>query len=89
MKVIRALQARGSKDFWPLTRTSHLARETKDFVPQIQAAVMIGRDPGRYGFEVKDPEPLGRSTAWRSRRRRICGVLASAAGMRAPTRSAR
>jgi len=57
MKVIKALRATGSKDFWPLTRTSLLRRETKDFVPQIQAAVLIGRDPGRYGFEVKDAEP--------------------------------
>jgi membrane-bound lytic murein transglycosylase D len=57
MKVINALRASGSKDFWPLTQTSLLRRETKDFVPQIQAAVMIGRDPTRYGFDVKDPEP--------------------------------
>lgn len=57
MKVIKALRASGSKDFWPLMRTSLLRRETKDFVPQIQAAVMIGRDPSRYGFDVKDPEP--------------------------------
>ena len=57
MKVLKALRASGSKDFWPLTQTSLLKRETKDFVPQIQAAVMIGRDPARYGFEVKDAEP--------------------------------
>lgn len=57
MKVIKALRVTGSKDFWPLTRTSLLRRETKDFVPQIQAAVMIGRDPARYGFDVTDPEP--------------------------------
>ncbi len=57
MKVIRALRASGSKDFWPLTRTSLLRRETKDFVPQIQAAVVIGRDPSRYGFELNYPEP--------------------------------
>jgi membrane-bound lytic murein transglycosylase D len=58
MKVIRALRTSGSKDFWPLTQTSLLKRETKDFVPQIQAAVMIGRDPSRYGFDVKDPAPV-------------------------------
>jgi membrane-bound lytic murein transglycosylase D len=58
MKVIRALRTSGSKDFWPLTQTSLLKRETKDFVPQIQAAVMIGRDPSRYGFDVKDPVPV-------------------------------
>jgi hypothetical protein len=37
MTVIKALRASGSKDFWPLTRTSLLRRETKDFVPQISA----------------------------------------------------
>jgi membrane-bound lytic murein transglycosylase D len=58
MKVIKALRTSGSKDFWPLTRTSLLKRETKDFVPQIQAAVMIGRDPGRYGFDVREAEPM-------------------------------
>ena len=57
MKVIRALRSTGAKDFWPLTSTAHLRRETKDFVPQIQAAALIGRDPARYGFELKDPEP--------------------------------
>src|SRR2546423_1807360 len=80
MKVIRALRTTGAKDFWPLTGTSHLARETKEFVPQIQAAVLIGRDPARYGFEVKDPDapavdrvPVPPSTDLRS--------LAHAAGM--------
>src|SRR5919106_3391977 len=58
MRVIRALRVTGEKDFWPLTRTQHLARETKDFVPQIQAAVVIGRDPGRDGFSVKDLDPI-------------------------------
>jgi membrane-bound lytic murein transglycosylase D len=58
MKVLRALRTSGAKDFWPLTRTALLKRETKDFVPQIQAAVLIGRDPGRYGFDVTEGEPL-------------------------------
>jgi membrane-bound lytic murein transglycosylase D len=56
MRVIRALRVTGERDFWPLVRTPHLAQETKEFVPQIQAAVMIGRDPARFGFEVKDAE---------------------------------
>lgn len=58
MRVIRALRVTGERDFWPLIRTPHLARETKEFVPQIQAAVLIGRDPSRYGFAVKDPDPV-------------------------------
>lgn len=49
--VERAIRATGSKDFWTLAGTGLLRRETKDFVPQIQAAAMIARDPYRYGFE--------------------------------------
>ncbi len=50
--VDRAVRATGSADFWTLARTRFLKRETKDFVPAIQAAVVIGRDPGQYGFEL-------------------------------------
>jgi membrane-bound lytic murein transglycosylase D len=54
MKVTRAIRATGSKDFWVLSQSRHLKRETKDFVPQIQAAAMIGRDPSQYGFNPVD-----------------------------------
>lgn len=57
MKVIRAIRKTGSSDFWTLAESKHLKRETKDFVPQIHAATMIGRDPERYGFEFEDVEP--------------------------------
>src|SRR5882672_977997 len=49
--VDRALRATGPADFWDLTRSRFLKRETKDFVPAIQAARVIGRDPGQFGFE--------------------------------------
>jgi membrane-bound lytic murein transglycosylase D len=51
-KVARAMQLTRSKDFWELARSDHLREETKDFVPAIQAATRIGRDPDRYGFEL-------------------------------------
>jgi membrane-bound lytic murein transglycosylase D len=57
MKVIRAMRKTGSSDFWILADSKHLKRETKDFVPQIHAATVIGRDPDRYGFEFEDVEP--------------------------------
>jgi membrane-bound lytic murein transglycosylase D len=53
MTVIRAIRAVGSKDFWALARSTSLAQETKEFVPQIQAATVIGQDPSRYGFDVR------------------------------------
>lgn len=62
MKVIRAIRKTGSSDFWILAESKHLKRETKDFVPQIHAATMIGRDPDRYGFEFEDVEPAAMET---------------------------
>jgi len=62
LKVARAIQKTGSDDFWTLAQSRHLKRETKDFVPQIHAATMIGRDPDRYGFEFDDLEPLAVET---------------------------
>ena len=58
VKVARAIRVTGSNDFWTLARTNHLRRETKEFVPQIHAATVIGRDPERFGFEFDDrPAP--------------------------------
>src|SRR5213593_4609371 len=51
-KVIRAIRVTGSSNFWNLTRTKHLRRETREYVPAIQAATLIGRDPDQYGFTV-------------------------------------
>ena len=51
VKVDRAVRTTGSTDFWTLAKTKLLKRETKDFVPAIHAVVVIGRDPGQYGFE--------------------------------------
>jgi membrane-bound lytic murein transglycosylase D len=58
VKVARAIKKTGSRDFWTLAQSSHLRRETKEFVPQIHAATMIGRDPDRYGFDFDDLEPV-------------------------------
>jgi LysM repeat protein len=62
MKVVRAIRATGSSDFWTLAESKHLRTETKEFVPQIHAATLIGQDPGRYGFEFTNPEPLAIET---------------------------
>ena len=57
--VSRAIRKAGSNDFWALASTDHLRRETKDFVPQIEAATLLAREPERYGFEID----TGESTA--------------------------
>lgn len=57
MKIVRAIRAVGSSDFWTLAGTRLLKQETREFVPAIHAATVIGRDPERWGFAVEDPEP--------------------------------
>lgn len=58
MKVLRAIQGTGSRDFWSLTRTRFLRDETKNFVPAIHAVTLIGQEPEQYGFTVRPEEPL-------------------------------
>jgi membrane-bound lytic murein transglycosylase D len=58
MRVARAIRGTGTTDFWALTRSPLLADETKDFVAAIQAAVLIGREPQRYGFVVHPEDPV-------------------------------
>lgn len=58
MKILHAMKALGTTDFWELTRGRLLREETKNFVPAIQAATLIGREPERYGFTASQMEPL-------------------------------
>ena len=63
MKVLRAMKAAGTSDFWELTRGRILREETKNFVPAIQAVTLIGREPERYGFTPSQTEPLAYEAA--------------------------
>jgi membrane-bound lytic murein transglycosylase D len=58
MKVLRAIQGTGTRDFWSLTGTRFLLDETKNFVPAIHAVTIIGQEPEQYGFSVRPDEPL-------------------------------
>jgi hypothetical protein len=58
MKVLQAIRAMGSSDFWTLRSGQVLRDETKNFIPAIQAAALIAREPERYGFVFTPAEPL-------------------------------
>jgi membrane-bound lytic murein transglycosylase D len=58
MKVARAVERTGSSDFWTIARGRWLREETKQFVPQIQAATLIAREPERYGFQITPEEQV-------------------------------
>ncbi len=55
-KVLRAMRRYGVDDFWQLRKTRGIRAETKNYVPLIHAAIVIGKSPERYGFTV-EPEP--------------------------------
>jgi len=63
MRVLRAMKTLGTSDFWELTRGRVLREETKNFVPAIQAATLISREPERYGFTASQTEPLAYEAA--------------------------
>ena len=56
--VTDAIRGMGTSDFWVLARGRWLKDETKNYVPAIQAATLIAREPERYGFVVTPAPPL-------------------------------
>lgn len=58
-RMQRAIKASRRSDFWSLTATSrYLPRETREYVPMILAAVIIAKNPAKYGFDVPPPAGL-------------------------------
>lgn len=57
-KVGRALVRAQADDFWDLTDTKLLKRETKEYVPRFLAAALIAKDPTRFGFALPSQTPV-------------------------------
>ncbi len=49
--VQRAVEKTGYADFWELYKRNNLPGETKNYVPEILAAIIIANHPTQYGFE--------------------------------------
>lgn len=52
-KVEGAIRRKGSRDFWQLIEGRHryLRAETRNYVPKLLAALIIGKQPEAFGFE--------------------------------------
>ncbi|WLT33427.1 LysM peptidoglycan-binding domain-containing protein [Geothrix sp. PMB-07] len=48
----RAIQNLGTRNFWDLARSRWLRTETKNYIPELCAAILIGRNPERYGVHI-------------------------------------
>ncbi|MDD2466066.1 MAG: LysM peptidoglycan-binding domain-containing protein, partial [Desulfobulbus sp.] len=49
-RIADAIDTYSTKNFWEIADTEGLYLETKRYVPKLIAAIIIGRDPERYGF---------------------------------------
>ncbi len=56
-RVMRAIDRHGTANFWTLARLSALARETRNYVPMIHAAIVVAKAPQQYGIDIaREPE---------------------------------
>ena len=55
--VQRAVQKTGYADFWELYKRNNLPGETKNYVPEILAAIIIANHPTQYGFDTITLDP--------------------------------
>ncbi|MEO1334132.1 MAG: LysM peptidoglycan-binding domain-containing protein, partial [Myxococcota bacterium] len=49
-RVSKAIRRTRTKNFWRISRTRRLKRETKHYVPKILAAARVAKQPEAYGF---------------------------------------
>jgi membrane-bound lytic murein transglycosylase D len=57
-KILKALKMYQAKDFWEIAQEDYLRDETKDYVPRFLAAILIAKDPARYGLTEINYEEL-------------------------------
>lgn len=53
----RAILNVGSRNFWDLYRSRWLRNQTKNYIPEMCAAVLVGRSPEKYGLVVPQLPP--------------------------------
>jgi membrane-bound lytic murein transglycosylase D len=55
--VQHAVEKTGYADFWELYKRNNLPKETKNYVPEILAAIIIANNPSQYGFDEVTLDP--------------------------------
>lgn len=58
-KIRRAIKRYKTNNFWEIAKGRYLRLETKRYVPKLIAAILIAKEPEKYGFTNIEPqEPL-------------------------------
>jgi membrane-bound lytic murein transglycosylase D len=55
--VDRAIRESGSRDFWKLSHDGYLKKETRFYLPKFFAALLIAKEPEKYGFSNLEYQP--------------------------------
>ena len=58
-RIRRGLRRSRTSDFWALSETRHIPRETREYVPKLIAAAIVSKTPQRFGIdppEYLEPE---------------------------------
>ncbi len=55
--IQRVVQRTGYADFWELYQRNTMPVETRDYVPKILAAILMAKNPERYGLDKLKPSP--------------------------------
>jgi len=58
----RAILNLGTRNFWDMYRSRWLRNQTKNYVPEMCAAVLVGRFPERYGLKIEQLPPYAYET---------------------------
>ena len=62
MTTERAIQNLGTRNFWDMARSRYLRTQTKNYVPELLAAILVGHYPERYGLTITPMEPYAFET---------------------------
>jgi membrane-bound lytic murein transglycosylase D len=62
-RIMGAVVRGNSRDYWELVERKALPSETRNYVPKVLAAVIIGRQLDKYGFEQPDGEAFPKVAA--------------------------
>jgi len=58
VRIEKALEKTGADNFWTLANKRVLPKETINYVPNILALTIIGKNPQKYGFDIESKPPL-------------------------------
>jgi len=57
-KILYASKKTGITNFWELSKTRYIPRETREFVPRFLAALIIAKNPEKFGIKKPESRPL-------------------------------